>query len=91
MNKKDLSVKSRSNEIDFLDNLYIPEPTRSLLFVTNEDVSKISGPYTINLSIKFTENEISCGINRASDLYSEPSVIWTRLPIMRIGGSILIG
>lgn len=83
MNKKDLSVKSRSNEIDFLDNLYIPEPTRSLLFVTNEDVSKISGPYTINLSIKFTENEISCGINRASDLYSEPSVIWTRLPIMK--------
>ncbi len=59
----------------------IPEPTRSLVFVTDDspDKAQALGPsirITFNLGSLETEREVEEG-----NIFSEPSLIWTRLPI----------
>lgn len=64
----------------------IPEPTRSLLWVTNEDTSNIEyagNPGSISVRITMTLDGY-ININEAqAGIYSEPSLIWTKLPIRR--------
>lgn len=77
---------------EFLDNLenklaindsssstrLIPEPTRSLLWITNEDPSKARSP--MGLEIRIGINGIDKD-NPEDEIYSEPSMIWAKLPI----------
>lgn len=60
-------------------NLRIPEPTKSLFWITDEDVSKISSPMNIKISISMAERNIN--IDDGHNFYGEPSLIWTKLPI----------
>ena len=57
----------------------IPEPTRSLLFITNEPLSKIQSPLQIKLVITVDGIEEE----KSEDFFFEPSLIWTRLPIQK--------
>lgn len=61
---------------DLIFSLRIPEPTMSLLWIMNEDPSKARSPWTYRISSKPLEP-----YEDEDNLYAEPSLIWTRLPI----------
>ncbi len=67
-------------ENDLIPQFQIPEPTRSLLWITDEDTSKISSVHQISITINLgnTDSEIK---DESYGFYSEPSLIWTKLPI----------
>lgn len=65
----------------FLKKFGIPEPTRSLLWVTSEDVSKIRTPGQYVIEIRSTPKEKD--EKDKYNFYSEPSLIWARLPIKK--------
>lgn len=73
--ERDVSlVKKDANDI--VRSLRIPEPTRSLLWTTDEDTSMIESATSIRI--------VTDGINfqqQENGFYSEPSLIWTKLPI----------
>ena len=79
-----LNLTRLNNHTTFLINGYnanlisdfrIPEPTRSLLWVTNEDTSKIKDTMTYVIGISNEPDEDKY------NFYAEPSLIWTNLPI----------
>ncbi|HPS21321.1 MAG TPA: TerB N-terminal domain-containing protein [Candidatus Paceibacterota bacterium] len=67
------------SNLDISESIYIPEPTKSLLWVTNEDISKISSPFQIKIT--FDLNQGKSEINDGHNFFGEPSLIWTKLPI----------
>ena|SRR3990167_5053558 len=69
-----LPVKGDSRSI--VGSLLIPEPTRSLLWITDEDTSRIENAMSITL---VTDGENF--YQKENGFYSEPSLIWTKLPI----------
>jgi len=83
---KDSSIESKSESKDILqvkkessqivESLLIPEPTKSLLWTTDEDTSKIENANSISL----VTDGVSFQINE-NGFYSEPSLIWTKLSI----------
>jgi hypothetical protein len=63
-------------------NISIPEPTKSLLWITNEDISKIESATTIKLTVEIGVD--GANITNSKDnpnFFSEPSLIWTQLPV----------
>lgn len=61
----------------------IPEPTRSLLWVTDENPEKAISPFTINILPTFTEHGVEIEIDKdKGNILEEPSLIWTKLPVM---------
>jgi len=67
---------------DLLTKFNIPEPTKSLIWVTGEDTSKISSPMSIKIELKIGENGVeSKSIDDSYNFFSEPSIIWVRLPL----------
>lgn len=69
------------HDLSYQSSLQIPEPTKSLLWITDEDTSKISFPMNIKVNISITGRNINMNINDGHNFYAEPSLIWTRLPI----------
>jgi sulfur transfer protein SufE len=66
----------KKDSYDIVESLLIPEPTKSLLWTTKEDVSKIESTSTITI--------VTDGANfqrKENGFYSEPSLIWEKLPI----------
>ena len=72
-------VPGLQTETSLLNQFYIPEPTRSLLWITDEDVSKISSPMSIKIT--FNVSSGSANVDDGHNFFGEPSLIWTRLPI----------
>ncbi|PJE68228.1 hypothetical protein COU94_02970 [Candidatus Shapirobacteria bacterium CG10_big_fil_rev_8_21_14_0_10_38_8] len=70
---------SQQAGLSFLNQFYIPEPTRSLLWITDEDTSKISTAGSIKITINVNDGTIKEDFGR--NFYGEPSLIWSRLPI----------
>jgi len=72
------------NDKHLSSSFQIPEPTKSLIFITDEDLSKMKNPMsiTINVSFDLDKQKVNTAYddNKAS-LYAEPSLIWTRLPV----------
>lgn len=66
------------NTDKFLIQLGIPEPTRSLLWIIDEDITKIKNPMVFIIEIRTTPKEPE---ENKYNFYAEPSLIWTRLPI----------
>lgn len=62
-----------------IHSLYIPEPTRSLLFLTDDDTNLISSGVTINITFNINTGEINS--DSKYNFHGEPSLIWTRLGI----------
>lgn len=82
--------KGDNNKLVVSDNggiipsMQIPEPTKSLLWVTDEDTSKISSPMQIKIEIKVTSKGVEAEtIDDSYNIFSEPSLIWTKLPVER--------
>jgi hypothetical protein len=92
--KKNTSVHASQNHKVFdlapetnnslVSQFLIPEPTRSLLWITEKDTSKISPVHkmTINISVNIESGDIkSESVDESYNFYSEPSLIWSRLPV----------
>lgn len=74
MVKSNLPAARRTSDIT--KSLLIPEPTKSLLWTTDEDTSQIEHAGSINVVIS------ADGLHRRENgFYSEPSLIWTKLSI----------
>jgi hypothetical protein len=76
--KSNLPIKKDSDSI--VESSLIPEPTRSLLWVTDEDTSKIEHAGSITLSISVSDKGVHLN-EKQNGFYAEPSLIWTKLPI----------
>jgi hypothetical protein len=64
------------------ENLRIPEPTRSLLFITEEDTSEIQSATGFSITISVNPNNGHAEISEdMKGFFAEPSLIWTKLPI----------
>lgn len=61
---------------DITRSLLIPEPTKSLLWTTDEDTSRIEHAGSINVVV--TQDGF---YKKENGFYSEPSLIWTKLSI----------
>ncbi len=69
-------VKHTGGNSSIVESLLIPEPTKSLLWTTDADTSMIESATSIRVVInqsRFQQQE--------NGFYSEPSLIWTKLPI----------
>jgi hypothetical protein len=73
-----LPIKKASGGI--VESLLIPEPTRSLLWTTDEDTSKIEHAGSITLSISVSDQGVRVD-EKQNGFYAEPSLIWTKLPV----------
>lgn len=88
-NHREVSSRTTSNEQPGLvksekgvmPSLQIPEPTKSLLWITDEDPSKIEHAGSINISISITDTGDVRMDQQQNGFYSEPSLIWTKLAI----------
>lgn len=74
--------------VQLQEGLQIPEPTRSLLWITDEDPSKRAAPlnFEIRINIRLTDKGVEVDSDEPDNsnsytLYSEPSLIWSKLPI----------
>lgn len=72
-------LPTSQTENSLLNQFYIPEPTRSMLWITDEDTSKISSPMSIKVT--FNVSSGSADVDDGHNFYGEPSLLWTRLPI----------
>jgi len=69
-----------THNTQIIPNFKIPEPTRSLLWVTTEDVEHIGSASCIHIHVDFSSGE--AGVEHIEGaLNAEPSLIWTKLPI----------
>jgi len=59
----------------------VPEPTKSLLWVTDKDVSEMQSPLSMRLTISLSDSGVSSELKDGHNLYGEPSMIWTMLPV----------
>jgi len=78
-NSENLTPMVTSNSLS--ESLRIPEPTRSLVWITDEDPSFAESPMTINVTISLTEDGGVESSIKQKGFYSEPSLIWTKLPV----------
>ena len=59
----------------------VPEPTKSLLWLTDADPSKITSPLSIKMIISITPDGVKTDIDSGHNFFGEPSLIWTQLPV----------
>ncbi len=76
---KDLRVAPLAQK-SVIPSLHIPEPTRSLLWVTDEDTSKIEQAGSINVVVSITDYGVDVN-QKENGYFAEPSLIWTKLPV----------
>lgn len=72
--RSNIITKWHGNSIT--ESLLIPEPTRSLLWTTDEDTSNLESATSITI--------VTDGVNfhqKENGFYSEPSLVWTKLPV----------
>lgn len=78
VNESNLPIRKDSSNL--VESLLIPEPTKSLLWKTDEDTSKIESAGSLNITISLTNDGVNVS-ERQNGFYSEPSLIWSKLPI----------
>ncbi len=71
-------VTSKSS---IVPSLHIPEPTKSLLWTTDENPSKIEHAGSISISISITDTGDVRMDQQQNGFYSEPSLIWSKLAV----------
>ncbi len=64
---------------DLLPQFQIPEPTRSLLWITDENPSKIASAFSIKVTFDLSSQNVN--VDDGHNYFGEPSLIWTKLPI----------
>lgn len=76
--KSNFPIKKELSSI--VESLLIPEPTRSLLWITEEDTSKIEHAGSITISISMSDEGVKVD-EKKNGFYSEPSLIWKKLSV----------
>lgn len=79
-NSSTTSLATQSRTIKNIDVFDIPEPTRSLLWVTDDDPELAENPMSIGIVITITPDGIDAK-DKEKGFYSEPSLIWKQAPI----------
>jgi hypothetical protein len=79
---KKSNLPSISNR-EIIESFQIPEPTKSLLFITDENPSKISSPLQIKITINLSNSGIETDVDNGHNFYGEPSLIWTKLTVIK--------
>lgn len=77
--KGEVSLVSYKSEIIDGIRFSIPEPTRSLVWVTDENPEKATDLGGTTIRVVFSMGSASTEENK--DIYREPSLIWTLLPV----------
>lgn len=75
-----------SNSSGLASGIFIPEPTKSLIWITNEDVSKISSPMSIQITVTLKPDGVKMDTDDGHNFHGEPSLIWTKLPVEKNSG-----
>jgi hypothetical protein len=79
---KNRSITTTGKTNELVESLRIPEPTRSMLFTTDEDTSKIQDALGISVTINLDPNTGNSSVStEEKSFFSEPSLIWTKLSI----------
>ena len=60
---------------------FIPEPTRSLVFVTDENPSQAEIASSLSIVVTVGINGVTSERQQHTNLNAEPSMIWTKLPV----------
>lgn len=72
----------RRSESSITASLRVPEPTLSLLFITDEDPKKIQSPMGITIRLNVNVSTGTVDVNQEEKgFYAEPSLIWTKLAV----------
>src|SRR5690606_23887746 len=79
-NESGLVVKQPNHNNNLAESLRIPKPTRSLVWITDEDPSLAESPMSINMVLTIDENGVNSEIKKKG-FYAEPSLVWTKLPV----------
>ena len=78
------STQLQVSKNELLGGIFIPEPTRSLLWITEEDPSKIKSALSIEINVTLGESGVEIkNESNSGNLFSEPSLIWKRLPVLK--------
>ncbi len=83
--KKNLISRSTTPTNELSTHVAIPEPTKSLLWITNENASKIRSAGSIRITITLSDTGVKTTQGDPDDsnnFFSEPSLIWTKLPVL---------
>lgn len=75
-----LALKNKPDNSGLTESLLIPEPTRSLVWTTNESTSKIEQAGSMNLVVTISDEGVDIN-EKENGFFAEPSLIWTRLPV----------
>jgi len=78
--EKKINLPIKKDSTSLVESLLIPEPTRSLLWITDEDTSKIEHAGSINMVITISENAVNVS-EKENGYFAEPSLIWKKLAI----------
>jgi len=62
---------------------FIPEPTRSFLFITDADVSNIEVAGSMRIVISIGSDGVTTNFDHHTNLNAEPSMIWTKLKVAK--------
>lgn len=65
------------------ESTLVPEPTRSLLFLTDEDPAKASSPTSIKINIVLTQDGVDVKTGAEHNFFGEPSLIWKKLRVQK--------
>ena len=79
-----LSVISGQSQL--VTSFGIPEPTRSLIWHTDESTNHVPPPFSLKINISFDSGTIRSSMGDDGSFYSEPSLVWERLPIKKNTG-----
>jgi len=63
-----------------VESLLIPEPTRSLVWMTDEDPSLAESPTSITIVVSLSEEGVSTS-EKEKGIHAEPSMIWKKLKV----------
>ncbi len=79
-NNSGIEVVHKNGEL--FGSLRIPEPTRSLVWITDEETSKIEQAGSINMEININLSNGDVDVKeKENGFYAEPSLIWSKLPV----------
>lgn len=62
---------------------FIPEPTRSLVFITDENPSQAEIASSLSIVVTVGINGVTSEREQHTNLNAEPSMIWTKLPVVK--------
>ena len=75
-----LGITISSTNQSTVESLRIPEPTRSLVWMTDEDPSLAESPTSITIVISLSDDGVSTD-KKEKGRHAEPSMIWKKLKV----------